>query len=135
MIGMEVKYLGSLRCEGKHLKSGNTLITDAPTDNKGRGEAFSPTDLLCTSLAACMITLIGITANEKGYEIDIIEASVEKIMGTEPRRVVGINIQMNVKGTNLDEKAQNILTNAAHTCPVAKSLNSEIKQELEIRFS
>jgi putative redox protein len=135
MIGMEVKYLGSLRCEGKHLKSGNTLITDAPTDNKGRGEAFSPTDLLCTSLAACMITIMGITANEKGYDIEVIEASIEKIMGTEPRRVVGINILMNVKGTNLDEKAQTVLNNAAHTCPVAKSLNSEIKQELEIRFS
>ena len=135
MIGMEVNYLGALRCEGKHLKSGNTLITDAPTDNKGRGEAFSPTDLLCTSLASCMITLMGITANEKGYEIEVIEASIEKIMGTEPRRVVGINMKMNVKGTNLDEKAQTILTNAAHTCPVAKSLNAEIKQELEIRFS
>lgn len=134
MIGMEVKYLGALRCEGKHLKSGNTVITDAPTDNKGRGEAFSPTDLLCTSLAACMITIMGITANEKGYDVTAIEASVEKLMGTEPRRVVGINITMKVEGKALDEKAQAILTNAAHTCPVAKSLHPDLTQKLNISF-
>jgi uncharacterized OsmC-like protein len=132
---MEVHYLGELRCKAVHLKSGNTLITDAPTDNKGKGEAFSPTDLLCTSLASCMMTIMGITANEKGYEVESIESTVEKIMGTEPRRVVGINVVMNVKGKNLDSKAQTILTHAAHTCPVAKSLNAEIKQNVEIRFS
>jgi uncharacterized OsmC-like protein len=135
MIGMEVHYLGALRCEGVHLKSGNTLITDAPTDNKGRGEAFSPTDLLCTSLAACMITLMGITANEKGFEITSIDARIEKIMGTEPRRVVGINVNVEVVGKNLDEKMKSILTNAAHTCPVAKSLHPEIAQNLTIQFS
>ena len=85
--GMTISYQGNLRNRAEHLKSGNTLITDAPVDNHGKGEAFSPTDLLCTSLASCMVTLIGITAESKGIELGNVRAEIEKVMYSEPRRV------------------------------------------------
>lgn len=134
MGSMRVSYLGDLRCEGTHLKSGNTVITDAPVDNNGKGEAFSPTDLLCTSLASCMITIMGITANSKDIVLKGVEADITKIMGTEPRRVVGVHIVMTITNENYTEREKEILKNAAMTCPVAKSLHPDIDQKVEFVF-
>lgn len=133
-IGMTVEYLGSLRCEGKHLKSGNLITTDAPTDNKGKGEAFSPTDLMCTSLACCMITIMGIAADEKEIVLSSVNADIEKIMGTNPRRVVGINIHLKIGAKELDQRKTEILKNAALTCPVAKSLHPDLVQNVSFEF-
>ena len=131
---MKVQYNGDLRCTATHIKSGNQVVTDAPTDNNGKGEAFSPTDLLCTSLTTCMITLMGITANSKDIQLGQIDADIEKIMGSEPRRVSGINIQFQIKDLNFSEREKEILKNAALTCPVAKSIHSDIELGIDFQF-
>lgn len=133
--GMTVTYQGELRNRAEHIQSGNTLITDAPTDNHGKGEAFSPTDLLCTSLASCMITLMGITANSKGIHLGKVEASIEKVMYSEPRRVGEIHIHLMVENKEYSDKEKAILENAALTCPVAKSIHPDIKQEISFSYS
>jgi uncharacterized OsmC-like protein len=133
--GMTVTYQGELRNQAEHIQSGNTLITDAPTDNHGKGEAFSPTDLLCTSLASCMITLMGIAANSKGIQLGKVEASIEKVMYSEPRRVGEIHIQLVVENKEYTDREKAILENAALTCPVAKSLHPDIKQEVTFSYS
>ena len=134
MTGMTVEYLGGLRCEGKHLKSGNIITTDAPPDNKGRGEAFSPTDLMCTSLACCMITIMGIAADEKQIVLESVNADIENIMGTNPRRVVGINVHLKIRAKNLDNRQTEILKNAAMTCPVAQSLHPDLEQNVTFEY-
>jgi uncharacterized OsmC-like protein len=131
METMTLKYLGELRCEAQHLKSGNIVITDAPTDNNGKGEAFSPTDLLCTSLCACMMTLMGITANAKDIAIGNVNAGIEKIMASEPRRVSGINIRFDFGENTFSDREKEILKNAAMTCPVAKSIHHDIQVNVE----
>lgn len=129
---MTSQYLGNLRVESVHLPSGNKIITDAPTDNHGRGEAFSPTDLLCTSLASCMITLMGISASNHGIVLETINADITKVMYTEPRRVGEIHISFNMPG-NLPDKYHTILEKAALTCPVKHSLHPDIL--LDIQFN
>lgn len=131
---MNVQYCGNLRCTATHLKSGNQLVTDAPTDNNGKGEAFSPTDLLCTSLATCMITLMGITANSKEIKLGEINADIEKIMGSDPRRVAGINIQFKIQNLDFSDREKEILKNAAMTCPVAKSIHPDIELGIDFQF-
>ncbi|MFN8775459.1 MAG: OsmC family protein [Flavobacteriales bacterium] len=128
--GMTVTYLGGLRCEGTHIRSGNRLTTDAPTDNQGRGEAFSPTDLMCTSLATCMLTLIGITAREKDIPLDEVKVDIEKIMGSSPRRVTGVRLAFAMNVSAWDEKQYTMIRHAAETCPVARSIHPDIKVEL-----
>jgi len=134
MVSMKVQYNGDLRCTATHIKSGNQVVTDAPTDNNGKGEAFSPTDLLCTSLTTCMITLMGITANSKDIQLGQIDADIEKIMGSEPRRVSGINIRFKIKDLNFTQREKEILKNAALTCPVAKSIHSDIELGIDFQF-
>jgi putative redox protein len=129
--GMKVTYNGELRNTAVHLRSGNMLTTDAPTDNNGKGEAFSPTDLLCTSLACCMITLMGIAANSKDIKLGNIEADIEKIMASDPRRVSCIRVEMRIENLHYSEREMTILKNAALTCPVAKSLHPEIEQVID----
>lgn len=131
---MKVRYNGDLRCTATHLKSGNEVITDAPTDNNGKGEAFSPTDLLCTSLTTCMITLMGITANAKEIKLGEIEAEIEKIMGSDPRRVSGINIHYRIQNLDYTSREIEILKNAAMTCPVAKSIHPDIELGIDFQF-
>jgi putative redox protein len=132
--GMTVNYSGELRCEATHHRSGNTLITDAPPDNHGKGEAFSPTDLLCTSLACCMISLLGIVANEKEIKLGKIESKLEKVMASNPRRVSTIRIQLTLEDTGYTERERSILENTARTCPVALSLHPDIQQELQFNY-
>lgn len=133
MIGMTAAYLGELTCEATHVRSGNVIRTDAPVDNNGKGEAFSPTDLLATSLAMCMMTVMGIAAREKGIPLGKMNASIEKIMGTNPRRVAGIHIVLELEEKGWDEKQWAILVHTAQTCPVAKSLHPDLHQNIELK--
>lgn len=133
MTTANVTYEGNLRTTAIHLQSNNQIITDAPVDNHGRGEAFSPTDLLATSLACCMMTVMGIKAESMGLDLAGSTADVTKVMITDPRRVGEINVVMTVKGVS-DDKDKTILTNTAMTCPVAKSLHPDIVQNVKIEF-
>lgn len=128
-----IEYLGDLRTNATHLSSGNTVITDAPTDNNGKGEAFSPTDLMSTSLGCCMFTLMGIAAKNHGIEFNGGKAEVKKIMLTNPRRVGEISIHFILNG-NYEMKSKKILEHAAINCPVAKSLNPEILQNVSFEY-
>ena len=124
----KVFYNGALRTTCTHLQSGQSIITDAPTDNNGRGEAFSPTDLVATALATCMITVMGIKANVNNWNIDGAELDVTKLMASEPRRISEVHVVVKMPAGNFDEKTQKILENTARTCPVAMSLHPDIKQ-------
>jgi putative redox protein len=130
MHAIEVNYQGGLRCSAIHLKSGNSILSDAPVDNKGKGEAFSPTDLLCTSLAMCMLTIMGIAAQEKEIAFENVCIEVTKIMGSEPRRVSGIQLKFNVPDLGWTEREWAIMKNAANTCPVAQSIHPSIQLEV-----
>ncbi|MCB0501275.1 MAG: OsmC family protein [Bacteroidetes bacterium] len=131
MATSKVKYLGELRTLSVHLKSNSELISDAPTDNQGKGQAFSPSDTVATALASCMITIMGIKANEHDWDITGSHATVTKIMTSNPRAIGEIQIQLEVKGVKDDEKAKTILKNAAINCPVAKSLSANINQVIK----
>jgi len=125
MITIKAKYLGLLRTEATHLQSGTKIITDAPTDNKGKGEAFSPTDLLAESLASCMLTTMGIAADTHSIDINNTTCEVTKIMAPNPRRVAEVVINFNFPG-DYSDKEKKILENAALTCPVAISLHPDV---------
>ena len=124
----KIKYLGNLRTESVHLQSGNIIITDAPIDNKGKGEAFSPTDLLSTSLGCCMLTIMGIVAERQNLNITGTTIEITKIMESNPRRVGEIILEFVLPKNNFSSKEKELLMQAAYTCPVAKSLSAEIKQ-------
>jgi uncharacterized OsmC-like protein len=129
MATSSVKYISNLRTEAIHLASKNTIITDAPTDNHGKGEAFSPTDLMATSLANCMLTVMGIKSQQDGItSLDGATAEVTKIMYAEPRRVGEIHIKFTFPKNNFSEKEKKIYEHTALTCPVGKSLHPELKQ-------
>jgi uncharacterized OsmC-like protein len=134
MSTSQVIYTENLRTQATHTLSGNTIITDAPPDNKGRGEAFSPTDMVATSLACCMLTIMGIAANEKGFTIDGTRASVTKVMYSDPRRIGEIHIDLEFPKNNYTDREKKIIENAAHTCPVAKSLHPELVQNIQFCF-
>ena len=128
----KVEYLGDLRTEAIHLQSGNIIQTDAPKDNHGKGEAFSPTDLVATALATCMLSVMGIAARKDGAtSIDGTKAEVTKIMYQEPRRIGEIHIKIIFPKNTYSGKERKIYENAAHTCPVAKSLHPDLKQVIE----
>jgi putative redox protein len=130
MATIETTYLGDLRTEATHVQSGNKLITDAPLDNHGKGEAFSPTDLLAVSLGSCMLTTMGIAAQQQGITIDGTTCSATKIMAADPRRVGEIQITFNFPSGNYSDKQKTILERAAHTCPVSKSLHPDLIESL-----
>ena len=127
MSTAKVTYLGILRTENEHLKSGSTFITDAPTDNNGKGEAFSPTDTVATGLANCMITVMGIKARDMDVNMDGTTAMVTKIMAADPRRISKIDVTLNFPG-GIDEKSRKILENTGRTCPVMQSLHPDIEK-------
>lgn len=128
-----VLYTGSLRTEGTHLQSGSKIETDAPTDNNGRGERFSPTDLLATSLASCMITVMGIKARSLGVDLEGIKVVVEKKMKADPRRVGGINLAFTFPDAlkNTSPRDRDVLKHTAVTCPVQKSLHPDIDVQID----
>lgn len=122
-----VVYEGNLRTVCMHLKSGNQIETDAPVDNQGKGERFSPTDLVATALGACMMTIMGIKARDMEVDLAGTKIEVEKIMASDPRRIGGINLTFHFPDTlKLDEKQRTILERAAHTCPVIYSIHPDI---------
>ncbi len=125
-----IEYLGGLRTSAVHLKSGNTIITDAPPDNNGKGEAFSPTDLLSTSLGCCMLTIMGIVADRHELNITGTKVEITKNMEANPRRVGEIVVEMTMPKNNFSDKDKQLIENAAMTCPVAKSLHPDLKQTL-----
>jgi putative redox protein len=130
----KIVYNGSLRTEATHLRSGQKLITDAPVDNNGKGEAFSPSDLLATSLGCCMVTIMGIVANNNNINIDGTSMEITKVMESNPRRVSEIIVEFKMNGTNYSDKEKQLLENAAYTCPVAKSLSADLKQTVLFNY-
>ena len=134
MATANITYNGYLRTTSIHTQSGTEIITDAPTDNQGKGEAFSPTDLLATSLGNCMLTIVGITANNHGFNIDGTTVEITKVMGQDPRRVVEIEVNFQFPSNNYTEKEKTIIERAAKTCPVAYSLHPDIKQNVVFSY-
>lgn len=133
MSTSKVTYLGNLRTENEHLQSKSTYITDAPTDNNGKGEAFSPTDTVATGLANCMITVMGIKARDMNVNMDGTTAMVTKTMAANPRRISKIEIVLNFPA-GIDEKSRKILENTGRTCPVIQSLHPDIEKVIEFNW-
>jgi putative redox protein len=128
-----VNYQGALHSEAKHLASGTVITTDAPKDNHGKGEAFSPTDLVATALACCIVTTIGIKAMQEGMTpIDGAFAEITKVMYAEPRRIGEVHVRIVFPEKNYSDKEKKIYEHTAHHCPVAKSLHPDLKQVLEL---
>ena len=128
MATVTTKYLGDLHTESVHHQSGSKLFTDAPTDNQGKGEAFSPTDLLATAFGACVFTIMGIAAKTHGFNIEGAEVQTEKIMGTDPRRIVELVTQFTFPPNNFSAKQKKILELCAKECPVFNSLDPAMKK-------
>jgi putative redox protein len=135
MAQMKAIYLGELRTEAEHIKSGNKILIDAPVDNNGKGEAFSPTDLVCSALASCMITIIGIVANRENLDIRGLKVDIEKIMAQNPRKIAEIKLDFTMPDSvQMSDKQKEVLKRAAHTCPVALSLDPSVKQTVNFNF-
>lgn len=134
MATIQSIYKGDLRTSAEHLASGNTIITDAPVDNNGRGEAFSPTDLVCAALGCCMMTIMGIVANRSNINIDGMEIETTKIMAADPRRIIEVVLTFKMPANGYSDKEKAMLENAARTCPVALSLHPDIKQTVTFQY-
>lgn len=128
-----VTYQGDLRTEAVHIQSGNVIVTDAPIDNNGKGDAFAPSDLVATSVASCMLTIMGIVAKRDNINIDGTTAEVEKTMSSSPRMIESITIKLFFK-SKLSDKEKKKLERASKTCPVEASLNEKIKKKVEFFF-
>jgi uncharacterized OsmC-like protein len=129
----KVTYLGDLRTSSIHLQSGSEIISDAPIDNKGKGEAFSPTDTIANALATCMMTIMGIKARDLNVDFKGSTAGVTKIMNAEPRRIGAIEIVFDMQGVS-ESKDKTILERAAMTCPVFLSLNADIEKRITFNW-
>lgn len=127
-----VSYLGNLRTECTHLASGNTILTDAPLDNHGKAEAFSPTDLVATSLASCVITIMGIYCQSHNIPFVAAEATIEKHMVSDPRRIAKIVLDLDLSGNNWDELTKKKVIAAGKACPVARTLEGNVSLEFNI---
>ena len=127
-------YLGELRTEATHLQSNTTIFTDAPTDNCGKGEAFSPTDLFAASFGSCILTIMGISAKTHGFNIDGTTAEITKVMTANPRRVGEIIVKLTFPKNNYSDKEKKIIELCAKECPVANSLHPDVKQMVIFNF-
>lgn len=135
MTKMKTTYLGNLRTEIEHVQSGNKVITDAPLDNNGKGEFFSPTDLFASSLGSCMLTIMGISANSYGFNIDGTTVEIEKTMAANPRRVAQIDVVFTFpKGVHYSDKEKRLIESAARTCPVGNSLHPDIVKNIVFNY-
>ncbi len=131
----KVIYLGELRTEATHIKSGNQLITDAPTDNRGKGESFSPTDMVATALASCILTIMGIKATDMGLDIKGASASATKVMSSSgPRRIARIEVIIQMPANDFSDVDKKKLEKAAHGCPVRRSLHPDTEEILTINW-
>jgi len=128
------KYIGDLRTEITHIRSGSIIITDAPVDNKGKGEYFSPTDMVASALASCALTIMGIAAREHGFSIDGCSCTITKIMTDSPRMIGEIKIEFDFTGNDYTDKEKKILEYCSKTCPVALSLNESVTQSITMLF-
>ena len=133
MTTSNVTYKGSLRTVSVHLRSGNEIITDAPVDNNGKGEAFSPTDTVATALASCMLTIMGVKANAKEINIEGASADVIKTMGVNPRRITKVDVVFKLP-FSFDEATKTVLERAALTCPVYYSLHDDIEKNITFNW-
>ncbi len=133
MSTSKIIYKNNLRTEAQHIASGQKIITDAPLDNNGKGEAFSPTDLVATALASCMITIMAIAAEKNGIDISETSASVKKIMGTNPRTISDVVIDIKMS-KDLALKDRKRLEKAALACPVHKSLHPDMNKEITFSY-
>ena len=132
MVEIKIAYEGSLRCTAKHTPSGTTIFTDAPTDNQGKGESFSPTDLVATALGSCMLTIMGIAAQKHQIDLSGATVTIQKEMITQPVRRIGkLGVVFNIPAKLTPEQKQ-MLENAAKTCPVHRSVHPDI--EMPIKF-
>ncbi len=131
---IESSYLGELRVSSTHLASNIEIITDAPVDNNGRGESFSPTDLVATALGTCMITVMGIYAEKNGILMPNVYSRTNKVMSSSPRKISKLKIEIIFEGNQLSRVEKQSLKNVALNCPVAKSLHPNLKQEIEFNF-
>jgi uncharacterized OsmC-like protein len=134
MATIETVYEGNLRTRAKHLGSGTEIITDAPIDNQGKGEAFSPTDLLSAALGSCMLTIMGIAANTHHIDMDQTRIRITKIMGSNPRRVAEVQIEFDMPAKGYSDKEKTILEHAARTCPVALSVHPDLIQTITFNW-
>ena len=134
MVTVKTKYLGDLRTENTHLQSGSTIITDAPTDNRGKGEAFSPTDLLATALGNCIMTIMGIKAMDNGIDLVGTELDITKIMASDPRRVAEVIIAFNFPNKGYSEADKQLIESVAGTSPVPLSLHPDLKQTIQFNW-
>ena len=130
----KVTYLGNLRTECEHIASGSKLLTDAPVDNKGKGEFFSPTDLVATALGSCALTIMGIYCQEHEIIFNHAEVQVTKIMASNPRRIETIILEIDLSGNNWDDKTSKKVIQAGKTCPVVKTLGENVKVEWKIKW-
>ena len=134
MSKANIVYQNNLRTETEHIASGEKIITDAPVDNNGKGEAFSPTDLVATALGSCMITIMAISANKYDIDMSGTNASVKKIMGSDPRRISEISIDINMN-KNIEEKDRKRLERSSLTCPVHRSLHPDLEKKIRFIYS
>ncbi len=129
------KYLGDLRTECTHLQSGTKIITDAPTDNQGKGEAFSPTDLCATALGACAMTLMGIFAKNHDLDVSGMTMEITKVMSADPRRIGEVTVIYTMPDREYTDRQKKSLEHAALTCPVHRSLHPDVKQDLVFNWA
>jgi uncharacterized OsmC-like protein len=134
MPTIKSSYLGNLRTESQHLQSEKKILTDAPVDNNGKGEAFSPTDLVASALGSCMVTIMGIIASREEVSLDDLSWEITKIMQSAPRKIQEIIVDFNWENPTSDAVVIQKLKNAARTCPVALSLDPAIKQTINFNF-
>ena len=134
METVRTKYLGELRTEATHVSSGNILVTDAPVDNKGRGEFFSPTDLVATALASCMLTIMGIASDQYEFSIEGVSCRITKIMADNPRRIGEIAIELDFTIRDYTDKQKKILEYCVKSCPVAQTLHPSVNQNVKLVF-
>ncbi|MEI7491060.1 MAG: OsmC family protein [Bacteroidota bacterium] len=134
MKTVHATYQGGLRTEATHLQSGTKLMTDAPVDNQGKGEFFSPTDLVATALGSCMITIMGISAKAQGFSIDGASWEITKVMADSPRRIGEIIVELTFPPNSYTEQQKRVLEHITRNCPVALSLHPEIKQTVRISY-
>lgn len=135
MATMKAKYLGQLRVECEHVASGTKMMTDAPVDNCGKGEAFSPTDLCAAALGSCILTTMGIYAGQHNIYLEGTEMEITKTMGTEPRRIVRIGIDIFMPAKAYSAKDRIVLERVAQTCPVYYSLNEHLEKSVRFHWS
>ena len=130
----EIIYNGQLRTRAIHLRSGNSIINDAPVDNHGKGEAFSPTDMVATALGTCILTIMGISAEKNNIDMEGAKAEVTKVMASNPRRIAKVEVIIKMPQKDYSDQEKQLIEEALNNCPVCRSLHPDMEQDIEIRW-